>query len=72
MSFDAEVTVAALNQAPPDTFVIMFETRGHTGIERAVGPFTGDECRAELGRLGVPPAAIEARLTRALRNPAVG
>ena len=72
MSFDAEVIIAALNQAPPGTFVLMFESRAHTGIERAVGPFTGDECRAELGRMGVPPAAIEARLTRAMRNPAVG
>jgi hypothetical protein len=72
MSLEPEITVASLNQAPPDTYVIVFGMRDRSGIERAVGPFTGDECRNELGRLGVPPAAVEARLMRARRNPAVG
>jgi hypothetical protein len=72
MAHEPEVIIASLNEAPPDTYVIMYGSRDRRDIERAVGPFTGDECRDELRRLGVPPAAIEARLMRAQRNPAVG
>jgi hypothetical protein len=63
------IVVATLKDAPPDTFMIYLGTRGLRGVERAMGPFSEEECRVELGRLGVPPAAIEARIERGRKNP---
>jgi hypothetical protein len=69
MSIAPVITVAALQDAGPDTFVLVIRSEN---CERAVGPFTAQECRTELARLGVPPAAREARIGRARHSPAIG
>jgi hypothetical protein len=69
MSMAPAIRVAALQNAGPDTFILVI---GSEGCDRAVGPFTTQECRTELARLGVPPAAREARIGRARQSPPIG
>jgi hypothetical protein len=67
MTDDVVARVKMLKDAPPGTFVIVLSASGVPG-ESVIGPFSEDECREELARREVPPAAIEARIARARRD----
>ena len=58
------ISVAVLNEGRHLRFLLMLE---EWEFVRAVGPFTEDECREELARRGVPPAAADARIMKARR-----
>ena len=64
-AMEPTISVAALEGNGAERFVLMIEDRE---VVRAVGPFTEDECREELGRRGVSPAAAVARIMRARRG----
>jgi len=68
MTNEAVATVAMLTDAPAGTFVLVLSSHGVSGYSVS-GPFSEDECREELASRGVAPAAIEARIARARKDP---
>jgi len=66
---EPSVSVAVLNEGRHVRFLLELD---EGEFVRAVGPFTEDECREELARRGVPPAAADARIMKARRRPALG
>ena len=63
------ISVAALNAGLPERFLLMIEEGPE--LVSAMGPFTEDECREELARRGVAPAAAVARIMQARQLPPV-
>jgi len=58
------ITVSRIQAGFAELFV-MVVADGDSAVPRAVGPFSEEDCRIELAQLGIPPAAIEMRMTRA-------
>ena len=58
----------AQNDGADELFMIGMEGE----YERAVGPFAEGECRVQLQRIGVTPAAADARIARARCTPRIG
>ena len=65
--FPASAIVRRLAGAD-DLFMIGMEGE----CERAVGPFAEGECHVELQRIGITPAAADARIARARCAPRIG